>query len=284
MLNCTMDETEKIKVTLTKTVTYLRNAWGKINPEVALICGSGWGEISEIFHNSLSINYSEIPGFSSTTVEGHDGILSLCEINQKQILLFQGRRHLYEGEGWDPIRFPVLLANELGIQNLLLTNAAGGINPNFQVGDLMIVEDHINFMDSNPLIGASLNPKIPRFPDQTEVYDNTLRQRLQEIAKKNDLPFVKGIYLGLSGPAFETPAEINAFRVLGADAVGMSTIPEAMIGNGLGMKVLAVSCISNLAAGISEEKLSHQDVKQAAQIALPKMKAFFSAFLRDLLA
>ena len=185
--------------------------------------------------------------------------------------------------GWEPIRFPVLLAHELGVKNLLITNAAGGINPTFKVGDLMVLEDHLNFMGTNPLIGPVSTPNIPRFPDQTEVYDINLRQRLQKVAKANNLNLVQGIYLALSGPAFETPAEIRAFRVLGADAVGMSTIPEAMLGHALGMKVLAVSCISNLAAGISKEKLSHQDVKQAAQIALPRMKTFFSTFLQDLL-
>ena len=268
---------------INNTVSHLRHIWGEINPEVALICGSGWGELSEIFQNSLSLDYSDIPGFSSTTVEGHEGILRLCEINHKQIILFQGRRHLYEGDGWEPIRYPVLLAHELGVKNLLLTNAAGGINQTFKVGDLMVLEDHLNFMGSNPLIGPTLHPEIPRFPDQTEVYDLSLRQRLQELAKLNQLPLVKGVYLGISGPAFETPAEIKAFRLLGADAVGMSTIPEAMLGHALGMKVLAVSCISNLAAGISEEKLSHEDVQRTAQITLPKMKALFSIFLENLL-
>lgn len=278
-----MAEHDKQNSDIINAISHLHNAWGLINPEVAIICGSGWGELSEIFENSLSLNYSDIPGFSSTTVEGHEGILRLCEINQRQILLFQGRRHLYEGVGWEPIRFPVLLAHELGVKNLLLTNAAGGINPTFKVGDLMVLEDHLNFMGTNPLIGPVPTPNIPRFPDQTEVYDIKLRQRLQKVAKANNLDLVQGIYLALSGPAFETPAEIRAFRVLGADAVGMSTIPEAMLGHALGMKVLAVSCISNLAAGISKEKLTHQDVKQAAQIALPRMKTFFSTFLQDLL-
>jgi purine-nucleoside phosphorylase len=278
-----MAEHDKQNSDIFNAISHLHNAWGQINPEVAIICGSGWGELSEIFENSLSLNYSDIPGFSSTTVEGHEGILRLCEINQRQILLFQGRRHLYEGVGWEPIRFPVLLAHELGVKNLLLTNAAGGINPTFKVGDLMVLEDHLNFMGTNPLIGPVPTPNIPRFPDQTEVYDIKLRQRLQKVAKANNLDLVQGIYLALSGPAFETPAEIRAFRVLGADAVGMSTIPEAMLGHALGMKVLAVSCISNLAAGISKEKLTHQDVKQAAQIALPRMKTFFSTFLQDLL-
>jgi purine-nucleoside phosphorylase len=278
-----MAEHDKQNSDIINAISHLHNAWGQINPEVAIICGSGWGELSEIFENSLSLNYSDIPGFSSTTVEGHEGILRLCEINQRQILLFQGRRHLYEGVGWEPIRFPVLLAHELGVKNLLLTNAAGGINPTFKVGDLMVLEDHLNFMGTNPLIGPVPTPNIPRFPDQTEVYDIKLRQRLQKVAKANNLDLVQGIYLALSGPAFETPAEIRAFRVLGADAVGMSTIPEAMLGHALGMKVLAVSCISNLAAGISKEKLTHQDVKQAAQIALPRMKTFFSTFLQDLL-
>lgn len=268
---------------IANAISHLRKKWGEIEPEIAIICGSGWGELSELFENSLSTSYENIPGMSATTISGHAGNLYLCEINKKHILIFQGRRHLYEGVGWGPIRFPVLLASKLGTKNLLLTNAAGGINPSFKVGSLMLIEDHLNFMASNPLIGAVSDPKIPRFPDQTEVYNIELRNRMKEIAKANHCSLNRGVYVALSGPAFETPAEIKAFTILGADAVGMSTVPEAMLGHALGMKVVAVSCISNLAAGISKDKLSHEDVSQAAKIALPEMKKLISSFLADLL-
>ena len=278
-----MVEETNCDIQIANAISHLREQWGELKPEIAIICGSGWGELSELFANSLSVSYENIPGMSATTVTGHAGNLHLCEINRKQILIFQGRRHLYEGVGWGPIRFPVLLASKLGTKNLLVTNAAGGINSSFKVGSLMLIEDHLNFMASNPLIGPISDPKIPRFPDQTDVYNIELRNRMEEVAKVNDCPLNRGVYVALSGPAFETPAEIKAFTILGADAVGMSTVPEAMLGHALGMKVVAISCISNLAAGISREKLSHEDVSQAAKIALPEMKKLISSFLADLL-
>lgn len=277
-----MTEEERNDIGVKQAISHLRYLWGEINPDLTIVCGSGWGGLSKIFNDFKSVPFGDIPGFSSTTVEGHDGVLSLCEINQKQILLFQGRRHFYEGAGWGPIRFPVLLAHGLGTKNLLLTNAAGGINSSFTVGDLMIVEDHINLMGSNPLIGPVPDSETPRFPDQTEVYDMGLRKALQKVAEKEGLSIKAGVYLALSGPAFETPAEIKAFRTLGADAVGMSTVPEAMLGNALGMRVLGISCISNLASGISTDKLSHEDVKDASLLALPKMKTLIGSFLNNL--
>ncbi len=274
-----MAEEESNVTGVKQAISHLRAIWGTVNPDLAIICGSGWGGLSEIFNDTKYISYGDIPGYSSTTVEGHEGVLRLCEINQKQILLFQGRRHFYEGAGWTPVCFPVLLAHELGVQTLLLTNAAGGINASFQVGDLMIMEDHINFMGSNPLIGPVPHPKIPRFPDQTEIYNLGLRKLLKKVAEQKGIATQAGVYLALSGPAFETPAEIKALGTLGADAVGMSTVPEAMLGHALGIKVLGLTCISNLASGISKEKLSHDDVKDASLLALPKMKTLISSFL-----
>ena len=270
-------------LSLNDSISFLQNEWGVIKPEIGIICGSGWGALNEIFQNSSSIDYKNLPGMSSTTVEGHEGKLSLCEINQRQILLFQGRRHFYEGDGWDPITFPILLSHAMGIKTMILTNAAGGINPSFKVGDLMLMEDHINLMGSNPLIGPNLNPSIPRFPDQSEIYNIGLRNRILEMSETVELPIRKGIYLALSGPSFETPAEIKAFQVLGADAVGMSTVPEAMVCNALGMKVIGLSCITNLAAGIASHKLTHEDVQNTSDIALPKMKKLIMVILKTLL-
>ena len=256
---------------------------GEVKPEVGLICGSGWGELSEIFEESSALSYEVIPGMSSTTIAGHEGNLILSKFLNKQILVFQGRRHFYEGAGWGPICFPVHLAHSLGIKTMVLTNAAGGINDSFKVGDLMFLEDHINFMGTNPLIGPTTNPEIPRFPDQTEIYNKNLQNRILEVAKENNFQLKKGIYLGLTGPAFETPAEIKAFRQLGVDAVGMSTVPEAMLCNALSIKTVAFSCISNLASGIATHKLSHEDVQNASEIALPKMKKLIHLILTELL-
>jgi len=261
-----------------EAVSFIRSKWGDFKPTTSLICGSGWGEVSHAFCKLQNIQYCDIPGMSATTVSGHAGNLLLAEQNNQSILIFQGRRHFYEGEGWGPIQFPVLLADALGAKILFLTNAAGGISSNFQVGDLMVLEDHLNFMPSNPLIGPVLHPKIPRFPDQSQVYDRLLKNQLLDLAALHQIPIHRGCYLALSGPAFETPAEIRAFAKLGADAVGMSTVPEAMIANALGMKVIGLSCISNLAAGISNQPLSHQDVKEASIQALPNMKRIVLEF------
>ncbi len=262
---------------------FLGESWGAIEPKACVICGSGWGRMVEEFADSASLPYDRIPGMSSTTVDGHQGHLHLCSLGEKQVLILQGRRHFYEGDGWDPVRFPVLLAHRLGVENLLLTNAAGGIRPSFEVGDMMALEDHVNFMPGNPLIGPLLSDDSPRFPDQTEVYDPDLRGLLVQSGLENGASVHEGTYLALSGPAFETPAEIRAFEKLGADAVGMSTVPEAMVANALGMKVAGLSCISNKAAGLASHKLTHQDVEEAAKIALPKMKATVLSFLSSLL-
>ena len=264
---------------VSKATSYIRDLWEDPNPLISVICGSGWGEIVHEFSTSQSISYQDIPGFSKTTVTGHAGRLHLCKLNGLDLLIFQGRRHYYEGEGWQPVVFPVLLARELGTKTILLTNAAGGINTDFQVGDFMVLRDHLNFMPGNPLIGKPLYPEFQRFPDQSEIYDPTLRKLLIQAAEKNQAPIHQGVYLALSGPAFETPAEISAFSKLGADAVGMSTVPEAMIGNALGMKIAALSCISNLAAGISKEPLSHEDVENTSFAFLPNMKATILSFL-----
>lgn len=265
--------------TLDEIRQFLVSKWGDLKPRLSIICGSGWGEIVDALPSVRALSYQEIPGMSDTTVEGHAGKLILSEFENFQILVFQGRRHYYEGAGWGPIRLPVFLSHHLGTGDLLLTNAAGGISKEFQVGDLMVLDDHINLMPDNPLKGTIPHPSIPRFPDQSQVYNLDLKQRVLEIGQSQGLKVQRGVYLGLSGPAFETPAEIRAFSKLGADAVGMSTVPEAMLGNALGMKVVALSCISNLAAGISNYKLSHEDVAEASKQALPQMKSLVLQFI-----
>jgi purine-nucleoside phosphorylase len=260
----------------------LHHTWGDIKPHTCLICGSGWGEIVEGLSPFSSISYEQIDGMGRTTVEGHKGNLWLAKPAGKEVLIFQGRRHFYEGAGWGPVIFPVLLAHELGIRSVVLTNAAGGISEDLAAGNLMVISDHLNFMGSNPLIGQVPHPQIPRFPDQSKVYNPNLQHKICDAAKTIGLDIKKGIYLALSGPTFETPAEIRAFAKLGADAVGMSTVPEAMVANGLGMKVAAISCISNLAAGRSTQALSHEDVQKTSEEVLPKMTSLLAHLLPSL--
>lgn len=262
-----------------ESIDFITSKWGQITPSVSIICGSGWGEVVQAFPSTRSLNYSEIPGIGDTTIKGHAGKLILADFDGIQVLIFQGRRHLYEGVGWDPIRFPILLSYELNAKTVLLTNAAGGISTDFKVGDIMVLDDHINFMNGNPLQGPVVHPDMPRFPDQTKIYDPQLIDEILKIGTDQEITIHRGVYLALSGPAFETPAEIQAFAKLGADAVGMSTVPEAMVANALGMRVVALSCISNLAAGISKHTLSHKDVEEASKKALPHMKAFVLGFI-----
>ena len=260
----------------------LHHTWGDITPHTCLICGSGWGEIVEGLSSVSSIPYQQINGMDRTTVEGHKGNLWLAKPKGKEVLIFQGRRHFYEGAGWGPVVFPILLAHELGIRSVVLTNAAGGIREDLRPGDLMVLSDHLNFMGNNPLIGEVLHSKIPRFPDQSEVYDRALCEKIHQSSKAIGQKLHQGTYLALSGPAFETPAEIRAFAKLGADAVGMSTVPEAMVANSLGMKVAAISCISNLAAGRSTDALSHEDVQKTSEKALPRMSSLLAHLLPSL--
>ena len=262
-----------------ESIDFITSKWGQITPSVSIICGSGWGEVVQAFPSTRSLNYSEIPGIGDTTIKGHAGKLILADFAGIQVLIFQGRRHLYEGVGWDSIRFPILLSYELNAKTVLLTNAAGGISTDFKVGDIMVLDDHINFMNGNPLQGPVVHPDMPRFPDQTKIYDPQLIDEILKIGTNQEITIHQGVYLALSGPAFETPAEIQAFAKLGADAVGMSTVPEAMVANALGMRILALSCISNLAAGISKHTLSHKDVEEASKKALPHMKAFVLGFI-----
>jgi len=256
--------------------------WPEAKPQHAMVCGSGWGEVGESFSVLGTIPYGEIPILGASTVEGHAGQLLLAEVAGTEILIFQGRRHFYEGEGWEPVVAPVRIAKSLGVKTLLLTNAAGGINEAFAPGNLMIVTDHINLMPGNPLIGPHDPFLGPRFPDQTQVYDSSLREKLLAAGEEADSPPQQGVYLALSGPAFETPAEIRALGKLGADAVGMSTVPEAMVANAAGLRVAALSCISNLAAGISSQPLSHEEVNETAQTAMPHMRQVVAGYFEKL--
>ena len=264
---------------LIKSVAILEKRWIEKAPLTAMVCGSGWANVTSELTVVDELSYEEIPCLSSTTVEGHVSKLLLVKTKNGYAIMFQGRRHYYEGVAWKTIAQPILLSYELGCRNIILTNAAGGISTHLTVGDLMMINDHINFMGDNPLIGNFDYADVPRFPDQSEVYSKDLRDTAAVIGSENSLKLKKGIYLALSGPAFETPAEIQAFNKWGADAVGMSTVPEAMIANAIGLKTLGISCISNMAAGISKQPLSHEEVAENTTGTLPQMKILISRLL-----
>ncbi len=254
----------------------LRQTWPDAKPRCGLVLGSGWGDVVRDL-SGPEIQYTNLPGMGATGVLGHAGTLRLATIDGMDLLVFQGRRHWYEGEGWTPVILPVYLLHALGADSVLLTNAAGGISSTLPPGSLMVIEDHINMLGSNPLIGPH-NPKFgTRFPDQSEVYDQELRQQLINAGAD-----AGGTYIATTGPTFETPAEIKMFAAMGADAVGMSTVPEAIVANALGMRVAGLSCICNWAAGISPVKLTHEDVNETAAEAMPRMKKTIETFLNEL--
>ena len=263
-------------LTLNSAVEAVQKKWPHANPKCGVILGSGWGEAVADFQG-LEISYDQIPGFGKTGVIGHAGQLLATTVGEMEVFIFQGRRHWYEGEGWTPVILPIYLLHALGADTVLLTNAAGGIRDDLDPGSLMAISDHINMLGSNPLIGPH-NPNLgTRFPDQSDVYDPTLRQNL--LAAGTD---AEGVYIATSGPTFETPAEIKQYRSMGADAVGMSTVPEAIVANALGMRVAGLSCICNWAAGISETKLTHEDVNEVATATMSRMKKTITHFLKGL--
>ncbi|MBT3234627.1 MAG: purine-nucleoside phosphorylase [Bdellovibrionales bacterium] len=246
-------------------------------PTVGIVLGSGLGAFVDQIENTTVIPYSNIPFFRNTTVEGHEGRLILGQVGAVEVAVLQGRLHVYEGLPTEEIVFPVRTLATLGIETLILTNAAGGINFDYTPGDLVLIEDHLNMMGVNPLIGPNLNELGPRFPDMTLTYNPKLRSLMQEVAGKMDFNLKSGIYCALQGPTYETPAEIKMLRTLGADMVGMSTVPEAIAANHLGMKVCGVSCITNMAAGMKNVTLKHEDIKIEAR----KVMSRFSQLLTD---
>jgi purine-nucleoside phosphorylase len=234
-------------------------------PEVGLILGSGLGVLADEITDAATLNYADIPHFPVSTVEGHAGELLVGDLAGKKVILMKGRFHQYEGYGATEVSFPVRVMKALGANSLLVTNAAGGINTEYEPGDLMLIRDHINFMFRNPLIGPN-DPQVGvRFPDMSEAYSKKLRDAAREVATQEDIRVREGVYAGLLGPSYETPAEIRMLRVLGADAVGMSTVPETIVARHAGMEVLGISCISNMAAGILDQPLSHAEVMETAE-------------------
>jgi purine-nucleoside phosphorylase len=243
---------------------YIRSRYAS-EPQIGLILGSGLGVIADLVENAAVIEYRDIPHFPVSTVEGHAGQLLLGTISGKHVLLMKGRFHLYEGYGVDAVSFPVRVMKELGVSKIIVTNAAGGINTSFGVGDLMIIKDHINLTFLNPLIGPNFNELGVRFPDMSEAYSRRLSKMAQEVAADQGIKLQEGVYIGLLGPSYETPAEIRMLRTLGADAVGMSTVAEVTVARHAGIEVLGFSCITNLAAGILDQTLTHEEVMETTE-------------------
>ncbi|MGE5340034.1 MAG: purine-nucleoside phosphorylase [Candidatus Omnitrophota bacterium] len=253
----------------------------KINarPDVGLVLGSGLGDFAETLKERVVIPYEDIPHFKRVSVSGHAGKLIIGKIGDKVAAIMQGRYHYYEGHDIRDVVFPVRVLCGLGIQTLVLTNAAGGINPDLKAGDLMIIRDHINLMGVSPLRGENDDRLGPRFPDMTGLYDEGMNEIMAQSMTAIGLTPQKGVYLALSGPSYETPAEIRMFAAMGADAVGMSTVPEAIAARHMHVRVGGISCISNMAAGISKTPLSHLEVTETAE----RVKGDFIQLLNTIL-
>lgn len=233
-------------------------------PSIGLVLGSGLGDFADTLENATVIPFSQIPDFPQPTVEGHVGAFVVGKCQGKTVVALQGRLHYYEGHSQQVITIPIRVMRLLGVRQLILTNACGGINLNFAPGDLMLITDHINYSGSNPLIGPNLDEFGPRFPDISDIYTKRLRTAILAAAEENGIALKQGVHAMYSGPCYETPAEIRMFRILGADTVGMSTIPEAIVAAHCGMEVVGISCVTNMAAGILPRKLSHQEVVETA--------------------
>lgn len=264
---------------LQETVSYIRTKTSA-KPKIGVVLGSGLGAFVKDVEIECTLPYKEIPHFSPPTVEGHSGNLIFGKIGSQSIVILQGRNHYYEGHSMESVVFPTRTLAMLGIETLILTNSAGGFGEKMQPGDFMIIEDHINLMGTNPLMGPNIKELGPRFPDMSEAYDKRLISVMENILMKQGSRFHKGVYCGVSGPTYETPAEVRYLKLIGGTAVGMSTVPETIAANHLGLRVAALSCITNLAAGVSAQKLSHDEVTETAT----RVESQFTAFLKEFIS
>lgn len=252
----------------------------KKQPTVGLILGSGLGMLADEIEDPVKIKYDSVPNFPESTVEGHAGQLVLGELNGLTVIAMQGRFHYYEGYGLDAVTFPVRVMKALGVEKLIVTNAAGGVNTSFQPGDLMLITDHINNTAQNPLIGPNNSALGVRFPDMSTAYDREMQTIAREVADKLQLDLKEGVYVWNTGPTYETPAEIRMLQTIGGDAVGMSTVPEVIVARHAGIEVLGISCISNMAAGILDQPLNHEEVIETTE----KARESFLALVKSILA
>ena len=243
-----------------------------LRPTIGMVLGSGLGDFADTLEDVVRIPFAEIPGFPLPTVPGHTGALVFGKKMGQEVVVLQGRIHYYEGLPMREITLPVRVLAAIGVKTLILTNACGGVNTSFRPGDLMLIADHINFSGANPLIGPNLDAFGPRFPDVSDLYTKTLRDAIKEKAAQAGIPLQEGVYAMYSGPNYETPAEIRMFRILGADTVGMSTVPEALVAGQCGMQVVGISCITNMAAGVLPQKLCHGEVIEVAALVHDKFQ------------
>jgi xanthosine phosphorylase len=279
----TDDTTGRAQVLTTAAADAVREAAGNafVAPRLGLVLGSGLGALAEAIEDATAIAYQDLPGFPVGSVAGHAGRLVLGTLEGTPVVALQGRAHLYEGIPVGELAVPVRTVRALGAETIVLTNAAGSLNPQSGPGSLMALTDHINFMGANPLTGVNDDAIGPRFVGLGDAYDLELRAQLRTAADAEDVVLAEGVYLAVSGPSFETPAEIRAFKVLGADAVGMSTVPEVIVARHCGLRVAAVSAITNLAEGMGEEVLSHEHTLASAAVASKDLQRVLTRFVKD---
>lgn len=249
-------------------------------PHVGLILGSGLGMLADEIKNPVKIKYDVIPGFPVSTVEGHAGQLVIGELEGVSVIAMQGRFHYYEGYGLDSVTFPVRVMKQLGVEKLFVTNAAGGVNESFEPGNLMLITDHINNTGQDPLFGPNDNEQGVRFPDLSQAYDRKLQALAKDVAEELSLDLKSGVYVWNTGPSYETPAEIKMLQKVGGDAVGMSTVPEVIVARHVGLDVLGISCISNMAAGILDQPLNHEEVIETTE----RVREDFLRFVKTILS
>ncbi len=262
------------------TLDYIETFTDGFQPEIGIVLGSGLGELADEY-SEFAIPYDKIPGFAKSNVEGHKGQLVFATINNRKVVMMQGRIHYYEGHSMQEITYPIKIMKKLGVKTVIITNAAGAINKSFRPGDLMVITDHINMMGSNPLIGPNDDEFGTRFPDMSEVYNKNLIKIVDAAARLLKIDIKHGIYVASSGPSYETPAEIRMARYMGGDAAGMSTVPEAIVANYCGMKVIGISCISNYASGVSTKKLTHDEVIETTSKVKAKFKELVLLLLKN---
>ncbi len=272
-----MTEQKDVFTRAKEAAQYIREQ-GVDDLEVGLILGSGLGELADEIEDRVVIQYTDIPSFPVSTVEGHAGQLVCGTLGGKKVVALQGRFHYYEGYSMEVVTFPVRVMSELGVESLIVTNAAGGVNRDFTPGDLMMIKDHINFFGTHPLIGRNNEEQGPRFPDLSFAYDLDYQELIKEAATELDLSLKEGVYFGMTGPTYETPAEIRMVSTLGGDSVGMSTVPEVIVARHAGIRVAGISCITNLAAGLGGE-LNHEDVIEVST----KIRSSFKSLVVTLL-
>lgn len=268
-------------IMIEETLDYINEYTDNFEPEIGVVLGSGLGDLADKYCD-IAIPYSNIPHFAKSTVQGHKGQLVFADINGRKVVMMQGRNHFYEGHSMSDVTYPIKVMKKLGVKTLILTNAAGAVNKSFRPADLMVITDHINFMGTNPLIGRNDENFGVRFPDMSEVYSKNLIKIVDAAGRLLKLDLKHGVYMATTGPSYETPAEIKMARFMGADAIGMSTVPEAIVANYCGIEVIGISCISNYATGVSTKKLSHEEVIETTDKVKAKFKELVLLLLKNI--